>query len=82
MFGRINNILAIFTSTHFSWKMSRCEVGGRIIFPAKPTCAHSSWKTSRCEVAGINNSPANLTSTCFYLDFHVKQVDVKLAGKL
>jgi hypothetical protein len=30
----------------------------------------------------INNSPANFTSTCFYSDFHAKQVDVKLAGKI
>jgi hypothetical protein len=54
----------------------------RSIFPAKPTSSHSSWKTSRFEVGGINNSPTNFTSTCFYLDFHAKQVDVNLARKI
>ncbi len=37
---------------------------------------------SRCRYCGINNSPPNFTSTCFYSDFHVKQVDVTLAGKI
>jgi hypothetical protein len=57
-------------------------LAGKIIFPAKPTSTHSYWKTSRCEVGGINNSPTIFASTCFYLDFHAKQVDVKLVGKL
>ncbi len=49
-------------------------------FP-RQTYTHSSWKTSRCEVGRINNSPTSLTSTCFYLYFHVKWGDVNLAGK-
>jgi hypothetical protein len=62
--------------------MSKCKFGGKIIFPAKPTSNHSYWKTSRCRFCGITNSPANFTSTCVYSDFHVKQVDVKLVGKI
>jgi hypothetical protein len=30
----------------------------------------------------MNISPVNFTSTCFYSDFHVKQVDVHLVKKL
>ncbi len=48
-------------------KASRCEVGGRNIFPAKPTSTHPYWK---------------MRSTRFYSDFHVKWVDVKFAGKI
>ncbi len=81
-FGGINNFPSNFTSSHSSWKTSRCEVGGRIIFPTKPTSTHSSWKMSRSEVDRINNSPANFTSTRFYFEFHAKQVDVNLVGKI
>jgi hypothetical protein len=55
--------------------------GGKNIFLAKPTPTHSCWKMSRCRFGGINNSPTNFTSTCFYSDYHAKQVDVKLVGK-
>jgi hypothetical protein len=30
----------------------------------------------------MDNSPANFTSTCFYLNLHANQVDVNLAGKI
>ncbi len=70
------------TSTHSSWKTNRCRFGGKIIFPAKPTSTHSYWITSRCRFGGIKKSPSNFTSTCFCSDFHAKQVDVKLVGKI
>ncbi len=79
--GRIIS-LAKPTSTHSSWKMSRCRFGGNIIFPAKPISTHPYLKTSRCRFGGMNNSTANFTSACFYSDFHSKQVDVKLVGKI
>ncbi len=39
-------------------------------------------RVSRCRFGGINISPTNFTSTCFYSDFHAKQVDVHLAGAI
>jgi hypothetical protein len=56
--------------------VSRCRLGTKIIFPAKPTSTHTYWKkaigVSRFRFGGINISPTNFTSTCFYSDFHVK----------
>jgi hypothetical protein len=37
---------------------------------------------SKCRFGRINISPTNFTSTCFYSDFHAKQVGVHLAGKI
>ncbi len=46
-------------------KASRCEVGRRIIYPAKPTSTCFPIRMSRCRFGGKNNFPANPTSTCF-----------------
>ncbi len=65
--------------------VSRCRFGA--IFFFRQTYIYSLFlekaiRVSRCRFGRINISPANFTSTCFYLDFHAKQVDVHLAGKI
>jgi hypothetical protein len=83
LIGKQTYIYSHLTKT--SIRVSRCRFGAKIIFPTKPTSTHTYWKkaigVSRCRFGGINISPANFTSTCFYSDFHAKQVDVHLAGK-
>jgi hypothetical protein len=66
--------------------VNRCRFGAKLIFSTKPTSTHTYWKkairVSRCRFGGINISPANFTSTRFDSDFHAKQVDAHLAGKV
>jgi hypothetical protein len=60
-------------------------LAGKLCFPPNlhllTHIGKQTTRVSRCRFGRINNSPANFKSTCFYSDFHAKQVDVKLAEK-
>jgi hypothetical protein len=46
-------------------KASRCEVGGRIIYPTNFTSTDFPIRVSRYRFGGKSNSPTNFTSTGF-----------------
>jgi hypothetical protein len=46
-------------------KASRCELGGRHIYPTNVTFTHFPRRVSKCRFGGKNKSPTNFTSTCF-----------------